>query len=570
MLYKQNKFFLFLFFLLLSGSLLSQKGAKISGNLQSNGNFFFRDSLIGAFNTPQYDHQLFGADTWLNLNYNYKGFDAGVRFDMFNNSNALTPLGSYTDEGIGRWYVSKNIQKLEITGGFIYDQIGSGIIYRAYEERGLLIDQALKGIRLTYALNDDWKVKGFTGRQKRQFDEQSSVIKGGAIEGFFALGDSLKPVTFAPSFGVVNRTLSDDLVQGLVSTISTTYTPVDSLGVKYNTFAFSLSNTLTYGPISWYLEGAYKTPEAIFNPLAVKTNKALDSQGNPILSLGKFVFEPGSVLYSSVSYAKKKFAITAEGKRTENFVLRATPFLRLEKLNDGLINFLPPMTRVNTYRLLARYNAATQEIGELAYQLDARYRASKKLSFNVNYSDIKDLDNVQLYREIFTEVQYKKRRKFQLLGGVQLQTYNQNRFEAKPGVPNVETITPYFEYLHKFSRKKSLRIEGQYMITGEDDKGDKHDYGDWAFLLAEFSMAPHWTFTVSDMYNAGPGKNSPLDDDGEKLALHYPRFDVFYTIKNNRFSLSYIKQVEGVVCSGGICRLEPAFHGVRLTVNSNF
>jgi hypothetical protein len=146
---------------------------------------------------------------------------------------------------------------------------------------------------------------------------------------------------------------------------------------------------------------------------------------------------------------------------------------------------------------------------------------------------------------------------------VQFQNYNQNRFESKPGVPMVETITPYFEYLYKFSRKQSLRVEGQYMSTDQD-------YGSWAFGLAEFSIAPHWTFTVSDMFNISPGKNSPVDENGEKLALHYPRVDAFYTYKNSRISLSYIKQVEGVVCSGGICRLEPAFSGVRMTVNSNF
>ncbi|MFN9380586.1 MAG: DUF6029 family protein, partial [Bacteroidota bacterium] len=39
---------------------------------------------------------------------------------------------------------------------------------------------------------------------------------------------------------------------------------------------------------------------------------------------------------------------------------------------------------------------------------------------------------------------------------------------------------------------------------------------------------------------------------------------------NNLFSLSYIKQVEGVICTGGICRLEPAFSGVRLSLNSSF
>ena len=551
---RYKKYFLILICFAFGSGLMAQKGARITGNLQSTGNFFFRDSLIGAFNTPQYDHQLFGADTWMSLNYSNWGFDVGMRFDMFNNSNILTPLGSYTDEGIGRWYVSKQIQKLKITGGYIYDQIGSGIIYRAYEERGLLIDQALKGIKLEYDLTPDWKVKAFSGRQKRQFDLHDSVIKGAALDGFLTVGDSLRPVSLAPGIGVVNRTLSDAQAQEVVSAIAT-YSSANRIGAKYNTFAFSAYNTLTYGPISLYTEAAYKTGEAIFNPLP---------------KVNRFIFEPGSLLYASGSYAKNKLAVTVDFKRTENFVFRSNPILRLEKLNDGLINFLPPVTRVNTFRLLARYNAATQEIGELAYQVDARYRVNKKVSLNVNYSDIKDLDQEQLYREIFTEVQYKKRRKFQVLAGVQMQTYNQNRFESKPGVPNVETITPYIEYLHKFTRKKSLRIEAQYMRTGADDKGVRHDYGDWAFVLAEFSIAPHWTFTLSDMYNAAPGKNSPVDENGEKLAINYPRVDVFYTYKNNRFSASYIKQVEGVVCSGGICRLEPAFSGVRLTVNSNF
>ncbi|MEM9822759.1 MAG: DUF6029 family protein [Bacteroidota bacterium] len=45
---------------------------------------------------------------------------------------------------------------------------------------------------------------------------------------------------------------------------------------------------------------------------------------------------------------------------------------------------------------------------------------------------------------------------------------------------------------------------------------------------------------------------------------------MFYTNGANRFSLSYIKQVEGIVCAGGICRLEPAFSGVRATVSSTF
>ena len=57
---------------------------------------------------------------------------------------------------------------------------------------------------------------------------------------------------------------------------------------------------------------------------------------------------------------------------------------------------------------------------------------------------------------------------------------------------------------------------------------------------------------------------------GENLSILYPTFGVVYVNKANRFQLRYVKQVEGIVCSGGVCRLEPAFSGVRFNVSSNF
>ncbi len=100
--------FLLFFPLLLTLPLFAQNNqGTLSGNFQTNGNFFIRDTAIGAANTPQYEHQLYGADAWLQLNYNNWGFDLGLRFDLFNNSNLLNPQGSYTAQGIGRWYIKK-------------------------------------------------------------------------------------------------------------------------------------------------------------------------------------------------------------------------------------------------------------------------------------------------------------------------------------------------------------------------------------------------------------------------------------------------------------------------------
>jgi len=565
-----------LFLIICQFSYAQNDASRLSGSLEANGNFFMEDSLRKAYGTPQYDHQLYGAEAWLQLNYSNWGFDVGLRFDLYNNSNLPNPQGSDSGVGIGRWYIKKSIHKLGISAGYLYDQIGSGIIFRAYEARSLFIDNALYGLRLTYDLTDDWRLKVFTGQQKRVifsenpiFDTYPSIINGGSIDGFFT-GDEDSKWSMAPGFGVINRTLDDETMNGLVSNIAATYHVNDSIGLKYNVYAFSLYNTLTFGKFSWYVEGAYKTAEQYFDPDALKTRKDMPSE----TTSGKLVFNDGSVLYTSLSYANKGFGVTVEAKRTERFKLKTDPNA---PLNNGAIGFIPPMSRVNTYRLTARYQPATQELGEWAFQGDFTYAPNRKLRFNVNVSHIRGLNNptydytllrdtALFYNEIYTEVTYKIKRKWQFIGGVQFQQYNQDLYEVKPGAPIVETVTPYIDVLYKFDRKKSLRIEAQFMDT-------QQDYGSWLFGLAAFAIAPHWTFTVSDMYNINPNPGKieiPEDKNGKKLKLHYPRFDIFYAFKGNRFSLSYVKQVDGIICTGGICRYEPAFSGIKLTVNSTF
>ncbi len=559
--------YLFLFLLIFSFDsylVQGQDQGTFSGGFQSSTNWFIRDSLIGAANIPQYDNELIGTQAWLDLGYQRSGFDLGIRFDMFNNSNLLNPNSSYTDQGIGRWHIGKKLDKLDIRVGHIYDQIGSGIIYRAYEQRPLLIDNALYGARLIYNLSDNWAIKGFAGRQRFLFETYEPTIRGGTLEGFINLTsekEGAPVITMAPGIGFVNRTLNREAVDAIGSSIRS-YTPSEQFSLITNTYSGSFYNTVTLGPISMYTEFAFKSSEAFFDPFALLRQPV----GDPIE--GRWVRESGQVYYGSLSYAESGLGITLEAKRTRNFDFRADPQL---SLLEGLITYIPPMNRTNTYRLNARYSPATQLLSEQAFQVDVRYRFNKQWSALVNVSNINSLEGTKLFREFFSEIQYKYKRKWQIKTGLQMVEYNQDLYEVKPGVPNVETITPYVDFLYKFTRKKSVRVELQYMSVGEDEKaGFKQDYGDWVFLLVEYAMAPHWSFVVSDMYNSAAGKLTPVNADGEKQLLHYPRVDVYYTNKANRFSLSYIKQVEGIVCNGGVCRLEPAFSGFNFSINSSF
>ncbi len=521
----------------------------ISGALELNANVFLRDSAINAINTPQYDRQFFGGESWLNLNMQYEGFTVGLRYDAFNNSNLQNPTGSYSGTGIGRWYIKKKLDKLELSAGYLYDQIGSGVIFRAFENRPLFIDNALYGVQGKYEFNDSWNLMAFVGKQKNALEVHTGNIKGIRLEGFITKGTEENPISLAPGIGFVNRTISDENMQKVKDEVRT-YLSVDRFSPLLNSYAATVYNTLSYKGLSLYTEAALKSDDIFYNPFAVKT----ELLGT---TLGKLQQSSGSVFYGSMSFTAGNLGVTLDAKRTEHFSFRIDPTLELLR---GIINFLQPLNRQNTYRLTARYSPAAQEVSEMAYAADIRYKINKNWSANLNFSDIKTLEGERLFQEFFTEIIYKHKSKWQLLSGIQFLTYNQEVYEMKAEVPLVKTIVPYADFLYKFTRKKALRLEFQYMDT-------KQDFGSWIFGAAEYTIAPKWNFEFSGMYNNKPKKVNPK---GELAKIFYPTAGMVYVTKAQRYSLRYVKQVEGVVCSGGICRLEPAFSGFRFSLNTTF
>lgn len=159
----------------------------------------------------------------------------------------------------------------------------------------------------------------------------------------------------------------------------------------------------------------------------------------------------GSVYYTSLGYAAHNLGITIEGKRTDGFDFRAEPQL---SLNRGLVSYIPPMARINTYRLTAYYFPATQFLNEMAYQVDLKYGLGKHWNFSVNFSDIRDLDfKREFYKEINAEVVFKMEEKYQILAGIQHQRMDIELYFGKGGEEDVRTITPYLELLYYINEK---------------------------------------------------------------------------------------------------------------------
>ncbi|PZF73976.1 hypothetical protein DN068_06460 [Taibaiella soli] len=511
----------------------------LSGEFMANANFYVRDSAINA-NNQLYNNYKSGGEAWLGLRYNYKGFTATLRMDAMQNSNLYLPGTPYTTFGIGSWSLSKDIGKASITGGYIYDQIGSGILFRSYEDRGLLIDNALVGARVKYQLTDNINIKAMVGQQK----DVSAVNKfyGPIIKTFSAEGDfQAGNVHLSPGVGALNRTMDQTSMNAVVSSINNM--EVEARFVpRYNNYAFTAYNTLSVGNFSWYAEGSYKTHEAIVDPY--QSDSLYDA--------------PGSVVYTTLGYAQKGIAVNLTGKRTENFSMRTSPN---ETLIRGIMNWQPIIARLHPQRLMARYTPASQDLSEQGTNMDLLITPNDNLTITTDFTYINNLNNIELYREAYGEFEYRGMKKWLFDGGVQYMHYNQQLYQVTPVKdPIVKATTPFLEVTYRINRKQSLRFEGEYMFT-------KQDYGDWAFALLEYNIAPKWSFSASDMY---PTHLNPNNRDNIQTAVHY--FNVFgaFTQGANRFTLSYVRQPSGINCTGGVCRYEPAFNGLKIGLTSSF
>lgn len=526
---------------------LSAQWGYFSGGLQTNTNFFIRDPKIGAANMPHYDNLKVGVDAWFNLNYTNEKyeFDAGLRFDGFYNSILRVPTTPYTGAGIGNFYLRKKIKDLTVTAGYLYDQIGTGIIYRTYEERALGIDNALLGARLEYNVKDLVKLKAFAGVQKLKFSILKPIVLGFNAEGNFNIKNK---VTLLPGVGVINRSMDQATMNTVVSTIES-YDTLGRFVPKYNTYAFTLYNTLTVGNFSWYVEGAYKTSEAI------KKDQIRDAKDS-------LINRAGNCVYTTLNYAQKGLGITLQFKRTENFYLHNSPN-PTEALFDGQMNFLPPVSRQNSLRLPARYFAPSQENRELAFGAEVTYSPSRKMTFTWQGSYVRDLllkkynpSDTAFFGEAYFQALFKPTTSIEFDFGFMYARYNKFIYR-KEGDHEVDAYTPFAELTYKINRKHSLRFELQYQHVMKD-------YGQWIYGLIEYNFAPHFSFALSDMWNFKP------NPDINPNANHYYSVFAAYTHGPHRFTISYVKQVEGIVCTGGVCRLEPAFSGVKIGINTTF
>ncbi|MEI7594708.1 MAG: DUF6029 family protein [Bacteroidota bacterium] len=545
---------LLLVFTFISSSILSiaqdlSKG-EIHGNFESTVQSYKEDSLINA---PAVSEKVL-MNAFTNINYTNGNFAAGIRYESY-----LNPLlgfdPRYKGSGIAYKYATYKANELEITVGNYYEQFGSGLIFRSYEERGLGIDNAMNGLRLKYNPSKGIYLKGIIGKQRFFFDEGEGIIRG--VDGDIDLNEAIPMFTNAKTKVIIGGSF--------VSKFQKDADPKYVL--PENVASYGGRINLTCGKFGLLSEYAYKI--------------------NDPSSANNFIYKPGEALLVTASFSQKKgLGLILSAKRTDNMSYHSS---RTETGNALIMNYLPALTRQHVYTLSAMYPYASQANGEMAFQGDLMYKIQKGTllggkygtSIAVNYSRANNIEKTQIndtilidtkgtmgyksdffaigkekyFEDINVEISKKVSSKFKFLLSYLNQVYNKSVIQGNKSYGTVYSDIVILDMSYKIKPTHALRLELQHLST-------KQDYGAWGMGLLEYTIAPKWFFTVMDQYNYG---NKHVDK-----RIHYMNCAIGFTKNSNRFQLGYGKQREGIICVGGVCRNVPASNGFTLTITSSF
>ena len=150
---------------------------QISGDFNLNMQSYQEDLKIGAVAAEE----VILNNAYLNLNFTKGDFTTGIRYESY-----LNALADYDPEfrgnGIIYRYAIYQANNLEITAGNYYEQLGSGLIFRAYEDKGLGIDNAMDGFRLKYQPFNGLYLKSFIGKSRTHFTYSEGIFRGADAE----------------------------------------------------------------------------------------------------------------------------------------------------------------------------------------------------------------------------------------------------------------------------------------------------------------------------------------------------------------------------------------------------
>ncbi|MDN3492946.1 DUF6029 family protein [Winogradskyella bathintestinalis] len=529
----------------------AQETGYFYGGLESNSQWLQTDEGIN-FLAPE---DQFRANNYILLNYNLGKFTAGVQYESYLPSALLgySPVYDIQND-VATYYFNYKDESLDITGGYFYEQFGSGLILRSWEDRQLGLNNALKGLNIKFNATENLSLKAVFGKQRVGFEESAGTIQG--LDADLNLSGALDIESIDIQLGAsyVGRNQDTNGVEAIPTTV----------GAYGGRLDFIIDNF--YAGV----EAIVKDPDVIANEGQISSNKLYD----------------GTALQVNAGYAKKGLGINATFRRLENFSFYSDRLAEGNIFNQQVINYVPGLTKQQDYLLTNIYvynpqprliiESFDQRSGEVGTQFDLFYSFKKgtslggkygtKLAMNFSYWGGLDAEyNIenkwykakfigkghQLFRDFNLEIKKKWSKKWSSVLTYQNVIVDKGIVEGGPlGNNSILANIGVLEATRRFDNGKAVRLVAQHLWSEDDRKN-------WAAGVIEYNFSTRLAIYAADNWNYG-GANE----------THYYSVGGSYSKGNTRLGINYGRQRGGLICIGGVCRFVPENTGfsANLTV----
>ena len=558
-----KRIFIVIFALTCAQNISAQLIENLNIGLETNAIWYNDDKKTGDFyddvNDDGDDH--IRANSYLKLDYTFlENFMATVQFESYEPLALLNYSPNFNETNIATYSLNYKTEKLDVTAGHFYEQFGSGLILRTWEDRQLGLNNALLGGNATYMPTDYLSVTGLYAKQRVGFDTSEGEIFGFNSE--VELTEILNLDTATLSFGASYVGRKDDIPE--------TITDPD-----FNELTNAFSGRLDFTQNNFYSSVEYIN----------KSEDAIVQFGN----INPDFIKGGSAFLLNTGYSKKGLGVDLTLRRLENMNFYSDRAKAGNVYNENVVNYIPALTKQHDYLLTNIYVYQAQpgvsflspsllKAGEIGGQLDVFYKVKKgsaiggktgmKIAANASYWANLDGDfdyagfdydtdlfgfGEKYYSDFNLEVRKKWNSKWSSIFYYVNQYYNKKFIEDSNG--EVKTNIGVVESTYKFAKGKSVRVEAQHLWAKEDKKN-------WVGGTVELNLNSNFSFYVNDIYNYG-------NDDDDKQ-IHYYNVGGSFTKGATRLGLSYGRQRGGLLCVGGVCRVVSESTGLTLNLTTTF
>ncbi|MDR6461228.1 hypothetical protein J2786_004382 [Chryseobacterium vietnamense] len=532
--------------------------SQLSVNLESNSQYYIDDGKVKLSDAEK--DRRFRSNNYLNVNYKLKNFTAGAQLEAYEPKALLNYSPVLNKTNLGTYFINYNNEKagIDVTLGHFYEQFGSGLALRVWEDKQLGIANSLLGGKIKYTDPSQTVIlKALIGKQRLGFHLSDGLITG--LDTELKLDNMIKAKDLHTSIGFSYVNKYED----------------NGENTKFpkNVSIYSSRMKMEHSNFTMELEYLYKTRDNIKQVNSLDPNNTFS----------------GNAFLLNLSYATDRFGIIAGLRRLENFNFYSQRDQIGNIYHNSVLNYIPSLTKQYDYSLANIYVYQAQprlsflpqkKSGEIGSQFDIFYKIKKgtllggkygtDLSLNISnwyglkgtyrsyINDIRDYTTDFLalgekyYADQSLDIRTRLKDKWKIGLVLINQYYNTQRVEETSGEVKAQTIV--LDNIYRFS-KSSMKLELQHQWANGY-------HGNWAAGLFEYNFNKNWSVFANDLYNYG-------NSDKEKQ-MHYYTGGLVFRKNSTRIQASYGRQRGGLLCVGGVCRFVPESAGLSLGISTSY